>query len=1338
MPAAGASTLTPALFNAAPSASTGGNLPGDLDWSSWLGTPEIPADIKPIELQNRSTWTLHTAYRGKSEFLGTTFALLALSNNSFLTAVILPLKITNSLKFNATRYEFPAVLPDVVPDLGVVREVKNNFLTQQASLTRYGLGLQMQHGFMTTEEGRMCYVYHIRQIHQGMMEGLQFECLYELLNNGNWAINTQTKLSSWDAATAESALDRVIQNEADTWAITQITDKGDVQMDVHIESINALLGGQPLTTYIMDSRIRTYLNTIRPLTSADITSNEKYKFGINENYVDTRGNRTFVTRTLLVDGKPFNPLERVAQIGEFVISKDSETNVSSYQNYLTEDRTISIYSDDHDDWKQITLQECHNNSYRFHPTTEYLRDFSNRYEDENMENRENDHLFHRVGKVVKPISFFGQMRPEHYTTGDYECMAESVIASISRNNPKMRNKITSAIAGIGRILTIMHSVPRNENYNLWLRALALKNPGIRTNRGDNVRGDVETVEFASNGYNSWDIPVTRAEYERAFTGKAWADIRGSMTLPPTHGSYGGLKTIADLVSSNTWTSDNVPFNAESVAKLPKYMSAFDQFVDQLANIFPNSAFSQPRNASNWVAQPKPHDIIFENLFHLSHPSRPIFVRLAIVAPDGDLPTGSRAKRTWDEVIPALALARQQLQARVLGPIYLGKLSDARVGDAMGNTGRVVGDLADDDVVWRYGPDNTSYRAWTGGAVPVAGTPIDVDMAIEDDPKRKVYREIMRAAVAGYNTPTEAAYNAVVMTMLGSVQKYSDIDALAQSYKKVIDALQAQTGMQTGAAPLVMNEDQMIAMVIRIIRQTAAKEMIPGALKKDLESIFKGYFTAARTSPARDVQYGNNIAVDQYYRAPIFMGRAAAQSFVNSNEATAVYGIPASHNHRDAMMTGSERLAARTYLELASSFANGANHTDYSKVGEIFEPASRTTARLDIKNLPLVRKLLQSYDAEYHGEQTRQRRGRESAFDNTSRSFLRSTTEKTKTRSGLSWEGLNSKDDSYRKTVKHSPAIDRYSEESFASAAQNVGEQEITSRWKDNFASLVKTLSGVHLMISLFFMFESVVKSSLDRLIRCNVMFPWQFIIARPHCTWNTLTTIKCRPGEELGNSYLAKIEVEMSDDTSVHVMRGNVNYWSGALIKDSKLCFNLHNSYVCGYRGGQGIGFMNPETYQGTFGTPEDPNASIMCFTIPLHEQINDRCISITGAPTWQTREGTPIDISMIKNKFGYSSSGFYTSHYGFKDVQYSLGTGASTGPARYRGHIIAPNALCGAAAAVYRSTTTHMPRYISSQRLHWKNNQVGKGAHAARIGRMPFDYSKQGFASNFENISVC
>jgi len=1188
--------------------------------------------------------------------------MLALSFNSFLTAVIMPTKITEDLRVGWTRYEFPAYLADIVPDLGVVREVKNNFVSETHSLTRFGLGMQMQHGFMTTPEGQACYRMHIRQIHQAMMEGLQLEALYALLNNGNWAINARTQIESWTGDIASAHLNRCLADEIRTWGITQSSSRGDVTMDMYAENISNL-NSLTHNTYIMDSRIRVYLNTIVNIDNEN-TPDSKFKFSIGGGYNDTRGNKVWETRTLLVDEEAFNPLQRRAQIGEFVLASDRATSPSDYQNYQSSDRQIGIYSDDDDVFKTVSLQECHDNCSRFDKLTGYLRDFGNKRRNVDEKDRANDHLFHTIKGALRPLSFFGQMRPEHYTDIDYDCMAISALASATYRNPDTLKELNASVAYIDHIMSVINNIGHSDAFQEWVNVLAEKNTEIRSNNSDNVQGTA-IVDFQNNGHNSLDIPVTAAEYSTNFNA-----LKGKFQLPPTHGSYGGLRTIADLVSSRLWTANNVPFNIELVNDLPRHLDVWSQFIDQMVSMFPNSSFSTPRNAGEYFAIPRPQDIAFESYFGIKYPSRVLFMRKASAPADPEASFSQSNPNDRFLTVP-VDTAIKSLNLSVLG-----------------NVSTVGG-------VWVYGANPSPLYDFGGGnegeeiEIPEAGTVARTD--------NQVYWTVMEIVTEPTKGSKRYAFNKAVSALaMAGVKTGANVDLVKSAYRNIIEALN-----NSKEDPDYMDRAKSYVSMNSTLFDDAS------ATISTIDRFWNGN---------RDF-LNDTMNASGYYRAPIFIGRNAIQQFVqNPGTYDRLWAVPASHIRPRERMSEGEIKEAKHYYEHAKNLSSANMYTDYSRVGDIFEPASRgnvnTNSRLDIENLPLIQKLFKSYNQKFVERNESQRRAMVAMDEST-------------TYGGLS--------DNTRSVHN---AIDHYVIDENASVQQNIGSDEITESWSTNFRNVVRKLKGAKLIAALFFMFSPIQKSTLDSIISNNIMFPWNFIIARPHSTWETLTTIKCLPGDGLGNTFLGHLEFESSDDTTIHVTKASANWWQGAIVYDEKRVINIPNSFICGYVGGHGTGFISPHEYRGDFGTVADPQASIMCFTSPLHEKINNTRISVTGYPTWFTREGISINLQGITNDFGYNSAAYYNELYNFGRVKWGSGYDyVADAPARYNGReVSAANSICFAGVAVYTSMITHTVGSLSAAKGHWKLNQQGPGCHAARIGQ---DYFKEQPTHGYSNLPV-
>lgn len=1371
---AGSSTLGPAFFNAAPSVTTGGSVAGDQQsWSAWFGQPNTEKPVHPYSLTNRSTWVLPMAYYGKSEFFGNTFKLLALAGNSFLTTVILPLKATNFLQANWGRYEFPAYLPDMVPDLGVTRHVKMNFIEQSASLVRYGIGMQMQHGFMTTEIGRACYVMHLRQINQAMMEGLQFECLYALVNSGNWAVKESTKTDSWNTASAQNALFGAIEREKRAWGITQLNAEGHVQMDSFIEETNQPYNNEPLTTYIMDARIHSFLTQ---KANDQITYSiygegvrEKLKYGLRFDYTDIRGNQVFCTRRLLVEEQSINPLERQAEIGEFVVSYDSETSIATYTYYESGDRTLSIYSDDHDAWKQITLQEMHDNSFRFDENTGRLRHFSNRYDSTSyLDNRDKDHLFHKINGDIVPLSFFGQMKHEHFTTHDYEALNATVNAQIARSHRKTASKINESLAKISNIIGIMHRAQLNDAYNLWLRTLSAANGKRHTNNADNALSYAPLVEVQGNAYNSLPIPLFVGANAGAYGDEVKFDtIKAGLQLPPTHGTYGGLKTISELISSKEWNANNVPFNVELASGLPEALKHFEQYVSQLEIIFPESALLVSRNASEYFHEPTPKDVIFENYFGINHPSRAIFLRTS----DGQVQNrvanaSARPQREWESLFPQIASARQILEDRYTGSLRLATdAQSAGIGERYGKTARGAVPDDDEDILWRWGPveaDSTAaaVRRALFGATAVTGRPVDTDgpaipagantVEVPAAPYTATGVFLLNWMLNPYDqddaNADTAAKQAIVLSFLAALK--DDGANLAAIDATLVAAAAAVAAANPNGASAKNVADALVAAISRNTNDIVSKltrgfrverlQKLYGSILKAREQATGYWGLGAAAGPIADPNPDRRETQDLYYRAPITIGRAAIRDYVSSRNSIS-YGIPASHlNPKNPMTHHEVTLAA----QLVAAGADPNRSTDYSQVGAIFEPQSRNSAKLDIRNLPFIRHIdaIAGRDDE-RATQRAQLKAIEQSYQNLGASAYELTQLDNygeRLAKKRSWQWTQEAEGASREAEKTRDDLFDAAYSTLIKPAELFGDDEITPAFQENFRLAASRLTGTSLLVSLVFMFSAVVKNALDCIIRNNILFPWNFILARPHATYTTLTTIKCRPGEGLGNSYIAKIETEASDDTSVHLHTLNVNYWAGVIITNYEQLFTVNNSFICGYKGGLGVEFYNPLEYSGDIQTNRRNMPSIMSFSIPRHEKIDDEHISISGKASWYTRDGEAIDLAGIDNRFGYSSSAFYAGHYGFYDVAYNTQTAIPGGASRYTARARAPNAICFASTAIYNSFRDHKPAYRTVQRGHWRNETVGAGAHAARIGQASFNNQPTAFASTLQTIGVC
>jgi hypothetical protein len=1108
-------------FNNPPNITTGSANPGDnYGWGSWFGIPEKGQEVEPYEGVNESTLILPRAYKGRSAFFGNTFKLFALMGNSFLTQTILPLRFTTELSAKWNQYTFVPYIPDVVPDLGVTRTVKMQSLAQSAQLVRYGIGMQMQHGFMNTDIGRACYVMHLRQINQSILEHLQFEVLRALLNVENTNISLSIQLGGLGAVNNAKAFNNTVERELTSWGITQIRERADEVLDLFIETANTTYNS-PLTTYIFDSRISCFLSVLAEDQNAywrtGIPQNANRNDGLGATYRTKSGAIGYTTRRHLVDGEGFNPMERHAQIGE--VFRCCDHNVAAYDSYISDNRTQMYYSESDDSMLKISLQDKLNHCYRFDTVTGRLLTFSNTGGNNNAFNdtdKENDHLHHRINGRIAPLSFFGQMKSHHFTTNDYESLAITVFNQMTRDTNRSMADFNGAINTLDKAIEVMHSVSFDQ-FSSFVRGTYLKfakNPDRSNTTGRNSsvnKGVVDREHYVPNIHGSLDLnDATGAGY----------------ILPPTHATYGGMKTIQQLVLSGVWGS--LGYNVEMGKSIADAITVFDDMAECLQDYFGDSLLLSDRFASDTIHAPSSKHTLFDSFFEIKHPSRDVYI---------------------DNIRTPLTMGR------------------------------------------------TAF--W--GFLEAAEAAVNVE---------------------GYPSPDIPGG----VSVASSVNVHKSI-----SVKEINDTFNAMDQIDSDSTGSTIS------------------------------------------------QYGD-----------IINRRAKAEIFANIREVKFLRRFPSE--------TYPDPNDPQNQLGYDNNEANLSN-LDYSQRltnpnPYFVEPVQIPT----ISSLPM--------DASwYAGTDKRPRTNLfEDDYDGRGRR-----------------PNLNEND--YNGRRRRTNAMDLYTGRSAPrSSAELFYTDELTDTFGRNYSELVRLVRKASLLVSLVFAFTPITRQSLSSIIRRNILFPWDFLCVRPHANYTTLTTIKCRPGSETGNSYIGLIEVEASDDTSVHVHNLNINYWAGVIIRSPENVVRVDNSFICNYLGGLGSGFIDLASYRPHLVEFDRDAASFMIFSIPRHERLNSQHISICGRPAWTSRDGESIDISALRNTWSYSSAPYYSLlwnfyNQGFNEQAHTIGGGVTL----HSSEIASPNSTCFFSLAVYPDPRTHEFNCVSAANGHWKKWAIFPGAAAARRGQVSF-----------------
>ena len=81
-------------------------------------------------------------------------------------------------------WKFDRTLADLEPEQGVPRYITTEYEHKSSRMLRRGLAFQLEHGFWSTEEGKLNYAMNIQTIRSAVHETVYQSILHALLNEG--------------------------------------------------------------------------------------------------------------------------------------------------------------------------------------------------------------------------------------------------------------------------------------------------------------------------------------------------------------------------------------------------------------------------------------------------------------------------------------------------------------------------------------------------------------------------------------------------------------------------------------------------------------------------------------------------------------------------------------------------------------------------------------------------------------------------------------------------------------------------------------------------------------------------------------------------------------------------------------------------------------------------------------------------------------------------------------------------------------------------------------------------------------------------------------------------
>jgi len=213
----GPNASMPMTYAGAPKGAAGGPAGG---WDSYFGAPPRPLDLNPYDAMRRENLALPEAYKGHNIYLTQVIIQLVTQDDMWPGTIALPFRITESqMEIVWDEIHFNNHLLGPVPEEGVSRLVTQQVSERRDHFVRYGLAFMLEHGFMKTAKGQLCYKSNLEQIRNAVLETVYIGVLEAFLR---CKTISQVWTAKYGAQASASRVRTAMAQEVEDWACVQV------------------------------------------------------------------------------------------------------------------------------------------------------------------------------------------------------------------------------------------------------------------------------------------------------------------------------------------------------------------------------------------------------------------------------------------------------------------------------------------------------------------------------------------------------------------------------------------------------------------------------------------------------------------------------------------------------------------------------------------------------------------------------------------------------------------------------------------------------------------------------------------------------------------------------------------------------------------------------------------------------------------------------------------------------------------------------------------------------------------------------------------------------------
>ena len=578
--------------------------------------------------------------------------------------------------------------PDKLPAL--FAPLRTNQVSERRDhYVRYGLAFILEHGFMRTERGRMCYRMNLAQIRNAVLETAYIGVLEAYL-----ACKMPGRISSmrWSYAASGARLGSALSQELEDFACIQKVEHGFDMLDARAKRFMRGLSIRP-DTWILPEGVKIYLTNVRK------ENFEYYTAG-------PAGPEVFKSRGAAVDKandcmifeakqfelpnepRPVDVLSRRAVIGEYYYMQNHLRGAVAPDKYRSSMRDIFLYNEDKDGFSRVTLDTALKYCCRFSedgsldwsrvlPTDDWTK----------SDDAPKDMFVHKVGNDTMPTAFFGDVHPSHLRDEGLADWATSLCEKLNVRVPGLEDALRGGAEICDRLNGKNMDTDAQERWLGWLYLMHVTErdteqwdmesniPKIPT-LGDLKLASVTVpapapagaagaaLLAAANASLANTATITHVD-RRPFTDEIFRphktsgggiaphvdmfDPDGKARFTPTgYGTWAGMKMLAHEKYAKTFP------DIQPQAK--KFKEAFENLYRELIKRFPDSAILDEGLRPPWFGGTKDgHETLFSFAFNVNQAPLSFQIKTVIADPanldakfpfGGYLPTTGGTIREW--------------------------------------------------------------------------------------------------------------------------------------------------------------------------------------------------------------------------------------------------------------------------------------------------------------------------------------------------------------------------------------------------------------------------------------------------------------------------------------------------------------------------------------------------------------------------------------------------------------------------------------------------------------------------------------------------------------------